>query len=356
MDFDRGSVLESFRLITDRLLSEISSKCSEINSYQRIRWMDTIIDLIVTPGRRKLWKWSDYALVDADVAVIVVKPGDGRLQIPQVLEPAFLAVGHGVRRVVVAINSDQPQDAEVLTNTKEAVLSDLLRIFGESASSIPIVAVDPMSPRSLEALLSSIVRISASSRPFSSSFQLCISSVFQKDDGIVVEGRVRSGTLTTKLPISLVPAGLELRASSIRLGDGSESGSAEAGQLVAIKIDNINKGHVSTGMLLVSDPSIGRSTRLIKIEVSMLNNKHPIRAGFSPVVSILSCHVHANIQSIDDREELALGDMGTLTLSLQKTVYARPFTTADEEYGLGRVILRQENVVIAVGVIRAVLD
>ena len=60
--------LENFRFCVDRLPSEISSKCSEINAYRRINHGQGSVDLIATPGRRNLWKWSDYALVDADVA------------------------------------------------------------------------------------------------------------------------------------------------------------------------------------------------------------------------------------------------------------------------------------------------
>ncbi len=327
-----------------------------MNSYVSVNFDRDILRFIVVPGRRKFWKSVDYALVDSEVAVVVIKPSEKEPVIPALLEPLFCAIGQGMQKLAVVVNDWDGASRDVST-TIEWIKRDLFRLFRDEASSVPVFAVNIFSSESLESFMANLIKLRPSHPVIMTDpFLLCINAVYQKEDGVIVEGRVRSGTLTVGNAIHLEPAGIKLHALSMRLSCSKEHQVVSGGQLVAIKFDGISKNNISTGMILVDRPELARRSRLLRIRVHMVNNKHPIRAGFSPVVSILSYHIHAKIVSIDGSEELKLGDTSELVLSLQKTAYVRPYTVDSAECGLGRIVLRQENVIIAVGIIREILD
>jgi translation elongation factor EF-1alpha len=342
---------EGCRCITDQLKSEVVGGFSERSSYIAIETAGTRCQLISIPGRRKYWKWSDCALCDSDIAVIVVKSSKTDLRVSELLEPLFVSFAQGVERFLVVINLFGKETESDIDFTKDCVKRDLQRVFGARTGTIPILAIDPYKEASICSFLEVIEQQQKIPREIGGPFQMSINSIFQKDDSVILQGKVRSGRVRLNDQLYLEPPGLQVYVESIRQMSGLDVEDAEAGQLVALKIPGLSKSHVSTGMMLVGDRSIGKGTRLIKVEVEMVNNKHPIRSGFSPVVSILSCQSHGKIVDISSgsKEELFLGDRAILTLSLQKTVFIR--TSCYD-----RVVLRQENVVIAIGLVRGILD
>ena len=336
------------RLTVDRLPCEIASGSSERSFTAPINFDGHSFAITAVPGSRKFWKWSDYALCDANISVIVIKASKGDLGIPDLLELLFQAVGHGIERFVVIINLFGGETDEDLESTRKHIQADLVRTFGPIAETVPILTIDPLRPNDLQALFKVLLSLPPIIYDSDAPFQLSVNSVMQKDDAVIVEGKVRSGSVCRGGAVFLEPPGLRLKVDSMRSVDGQDILVASAGHSVALRIPGILKSHVSTGMMLVGSRCVGKPTRLVRVEVCMVNNKYPIRCGFSPVVSILSCQTLANITA-SDKDELLLGDTGTVTLSFQKTIFVRSNC-------IERMVFRQENVVIAIGVVREILD
>jgi translation elongation factor EF-1alpha len=329
------------------------SGLNEANSHHIISSPRKSIHAITTPGRRKFWKWSDFALSEADVAVVVVKGGARTVSIEALLEPLFLTLGHGCDNAFVVIN--EMHECSNICGTESHIRRDISRIFGPTVDRIPIQTVDISSSESIRSLFDRLAEVQAIENLGTAGVFVSITSIFQREGFVIVEGKIRSGKINKGDELFLMPSGLSLRADSLRRSDGDESNVASSGELVALKFTGICKSHIAAGMILVSDPSMGRSTRLVKVELSFVNNKLPIRSGFSPMITFMACHVHGKIMSME-KEPAEIGDKTMAVLSLQKTVLTAPFSVECGIKGLGRLILRQENVVIAVGVVRSILD
>lgn len=339
--------------LTHRLKSERCSGLNEANSHHLISTPTKALQAITTPGRRKFWKWSDFALSEADVAVVVVKGGASTVSIEALLEPLFLALGHGCDNTFVVINA-MPESSNICA-TESLVRRDISRIFGPKVDRVPIQTVDISSSESVRSLFDRLADFQATENLTTAGVFASITNIFQREGFVIVEGKVRSGKINKGDELFLMPSGLSLRAESIRRFDGDEAVVVSSGELVALKFTGICKSHIAAGMILVSDPSMGRPTRLVNVELSLVNNKLPIRAGFSPMITFMACHVHGKIISME-KEPAEMGDKTMAVLSLQKTVFTAPFSVDCGIKGLGRLILRQENVVIAVGVVRSILD
>jgi GTPase len=342
--------------ITHRLPREFATEISETASYHTIGRETGSIELVVAPGTRKLWKWSDYALTDADIAAVVVRPDISSVPVEDLLEPLFLALGHGIESIAVILNLSSNTPQPKITETELVIKEDLHRVFGGSHE-VPILRVNLNERSSLLALERDVWALHYPARNTSEPPFMCVNGVFQKENFVVIEGKLRVGTVNRGDKLFLMPAGLELVVAAVRNSRGVEVEKATAGELVALRFDGISKSHIPAGMVLVGDICVGKSTRRIRAQVSFVNNKFPIKVGFSPVLSLLSCQVHGNITEIHgDLTELTLGSNAEITISLQKTVFTAPYSVTSPIRGLGRIVLRQENVVIGIGVVRAVLD
>ena len=343
--------------ITHRLPRELETGISETASYHHLVSSRCSLELVVTAGARKLWKWSDYALTDADVAAVVVRPDTSSLAVEDLLEPLFLALGHGIESMAVILNLNSNTSQSKIAETELLIKEDLHRVFRDVETTVPILRVVFNDQPSLLALERDLMALRYPPRNSSEPPFLCVNGVFQKEDFVVIEGKLRVGTVNRGDRLVLMPAGLELTIVTVRNSKGEEKERASAGELIALRFNGISKSHISAGMVLVGDPSVGISTRRIRAQVSFVNNKYPIKVGFSPVLSLLSCQVHGNITEIHgDVTELVLGSTAEITISLQKTVFTAPYSVTSPIRGLGRIVLRQENVVIGIGVVRAVLD
>ena len=325
-----------------------------MNSHHVISSSSGSVHVIAVPGRRKFWKWSDFALSEADVAVIVVKSGTNNVNIEEFLEPLFLSLGLGCENVLVVINASGANSVE--NNATEVIIKrDISRVFGSIVDRVPIQTVDVSSAESVRSLFDRLAEYKGQQGSNKSEVFIPITSIFQREGFVIVEGKVLCGRVTKGDELFLMPSGLSLRVESIQLPNGIDSENGTAGALVALKFSGISKAHIATGMILVSDPSVGRPTRLLRVELSFVNNRFPIRSGFSPMISFMSSHVHGKIASME-KDPAEIGDNTIGVLSLQKTVFTAPYSAAGEIQGLGRLVLRQENVVIAVGVVRDILD
>ena len=316
------------------------------------------IEFVVAPGKRKFWKWSDYALADADEVVIVVRPSpDGVVSVSSLIEPLVHALSFGLANITIVLNNMDQLPIECMQSCEAVVRDDIRRIFPqEVAEAVPILSVSVSDRQSLQRLLTHAQSIPEPVRDAQSPFQLCINSVHSKSDSLILGGKILRGSVSVGSTVYLMPPAIPVTVESVFIADHQSVESASAGRVVGIKISGLSRNHLSVGMVLVADVSVGKPTRLIRAKVNFFNLKQPVKAGFSPVINIMANHIHCKMTTIEgERESVSLGDSATVTLALSKTAFAQIYDSANP-MPFSRLALRQENVVIGVGVIVDILD
>lgn len=321
-------------------------------------------NILVSPGKRQYWKWLDFSLSDADAVLVVLKVSvEGSVSIPALIEPLFHVLAFGIKNVALVLNNMAGLSQAHLQAYRAAVVSDLERMLGNTeAKSIPIIVASVQLPGSIASLRQYVTLLREPVRDPLSGIQISINAIHTKGDYLILGGKLRSGTVTVGDELLLMPPAVPLKVESLCISGNRSVDSASAGRIVGIRVSGIRKNHVSTGMVLVSRKmNNGRSTRLVEAEVNLFNCKRPMRVGFAPVVNILSCQIQSKVTRITDSitgaalDSLALGQTGLVTLSFSKSVWASVFDVSGPS-DFSRLSLRQENVVIGVGVIRSILD
>ena len=336
-----------YREMCDVVQSERENKSSEMTCYRSLEDSSGETEIVVCPGRRKFWKWLDYGCADADFALVVVrvKEESGDLQISELIEPVGHCLSMGVRLAGIVVNDCDSLGKEKISACRVAVEDDLRRFFTE----IPPIHVFSPKQECTTHLLSCVMSLPVPQRNADSAFELSINSIFDRGDSVILGGKVRKGQIRIGDVVYLMPGRLKLRIASIQISKGRGVDVASAGRVVAVRVEGVSKNQVSTGMALVGDISIGKETRLLRAKMSFFNAKHAIRIGFSPVVSILACQAHAKITEIDGGASISLGETVNVTVALAKTVFAQTSGS------FSRIVFRQANCVIAVGVISEIL-
>ena len=313
---------------------------SERSEYYIMNSPEKCIELIVAPGRRKYWKWSDYALADADSALIFVSPTD-ILPIASLIEPMCHLLSFDVNFAGIVINITNASPAAI-DHIRNEIGSDLVRF---NRSDIPIFTFsesDSESIANISKYLSGHLPVPV--RRFSDPFSLSITRVHGKGSCTFVEGKILTGSLSVDDWVRVMPSGLSLRVQSICTNDLQSQARASAGQLIGICLADIDSKYIEKGMVLLTGDD-GEATRSISVKLNVFNASFPINVGFSPMISVLGCHVHGRVFHME--RPLFLGETGVVHIKLNKAVYVKKSLASR----LSRVTLRQENVIVAVGVI-----
>lgn len=343
-----------YRELCDSIASERLNGHSEQNCCRSVEIESSEAELIVIPGKRKFWKWHDYGCADADASMIVVRVREGgTLDIIELIEPISHSLAMGTKVAGVILNNFEGFSPETVMKCRLEVVADLERLFSSAATHETLI-FEVSNTRPCTDLLRYMMRIPVPERDEVSPFEMSINSIFDKGDSVILGGKIRRGHLSVGQKVFLMPGRVELKISSIRISRERDVTRVSAGRVIAVLIQGgLSRRQVSVGMALVGDVGMGKETRLVRAEMSFFNNKHAIRAGFSPVVSILACQAHGKIVSVESKEEINLGDTAILTVGFSKTVFVQSHSLKSS---FSRIVFRHSNAVIAVGVIREILD
>jgi translation elongation factor EF-1alpha len=348
----------TYRCLTDRLPAEMSHGHSE-------RWSIVSIahdsnerrDLIIVPGKRQFWKWTDFGLTDSDTVCIILPPTTDDIPINHLIEPIAHALSFGVSLGAIIVHFKDLIDPSTFEIISGNIKKDLRKVFDpKTAETIPIWSTSLASVESIDSLCNNLRTIPGPTRKAEGSIQVSITTIHEKDGSLILGGKIREGSLKLGDRLFLMPANIPVHVEEISVGGRTSTPLASAGDVAGIRVCGLDRRNVSTGMVLVSDPSIGSKTRRVRVEVNLFNLKHPMKAGFCPMVCILACQVHSRVIEIEgEKQELRLGDTAVVKLEMTKAIYAQVFSPI-ENRPFSRLVFRQENVVIAVGVIREFLD
>ena len=350
---------ERFRYVADKTASERSSKSSEMNSYISMYDEDETLrcELVVIPGRRKYWKWVDYGIADSSNAIIVIRPRLGDSSPSDLIVWLALMLVHRIRIVSIVLNNIDGLADDEVDEFERCIRKDFSSLITDGSVECRIIRLcaDP-TPTELSVLRDHSLCFTKPTITHSSPFSLSINAVHAKEGKVIVAGKVLGGSVSLNDPLVLLPPRIPVRVSSIHVTDGQNACTASAGQVVGIKIEGISRDHIETGMILCKDEAklSGQSTRSFVADVNFFNLKFPAREGFCPVLSINCFQTLAKISKMD-KPVANLGDTVACTFSLNKTAFVQVFQKQSPS-PCSTIVLRQENVVIGVGVVRAVSD
>ena len=316
---------------------------SEQSEYFVIKLESKCLEIAVAPGQRKFWKWVDFCLSDSDSAILVVAPVSGSFPICSIIEPLVHMIAYGVVCAGIAVNISACPDCD-LDSVISEIRSDYFRVFGTSDALcvLPFSFDDLNSIRSIGLFLGDLPR---PKRTVNSTFAMSVTSVHSRKDCVLLGGKVLEGSVSVGDSVFLLPSAIPLVVSSVRVAE-CDVDKALCGSIVGIRFEGIPRSFVSTGMVL-SARSVS-CTRKIAVHVNFFNTNFQIKLGFSPMISILGCHVHGRIVHIE--RECALGDSTVVHVSLNKAV------CVGTNNRLMRITMRQENILVGVGIITEILD
>ena len=349
---------DEIRCVADKTKSEQSSKLSDRNSYIAINHNDEpdpICELVVIPGRRKFWKWVDFGFADAEKAIVVTRPRSGETVPQDVIVWLALALLHDMKDVLIIINNFENLPEEEVDEFEKNIRTDVARIVTDDSVTCTILRL-PSQPTSDDLHpLHTFLPTPPRNQP-NCHFHMSINLIHAREGSVIVGGKILGGTVSTDdSSLMLLPSRIPLKATSIHTVGNRSVSRASSGEVVGIFLDNLSHEHVETGMIIAkSDEDLdGTSTRSFTADVNFFNTKFIINQNFCPVLSIHCFQTLAKIVSI--HKPAHIGDCVRCTFSLNKTAFVQVFdSTKNRPYS--RIILRQENIVIALGVIREVVS
>ena len=331
-----------------------------MNSY--ITLSDPISDrivgeLVVIPGRRKFWKWVDFGFTDSDRAVIVTKVKPSGSAPIDLIVWLTLALLHNITDILIVVNNIDDQAESVVQEFESCIRRDFASVITDNSIRCNLVRLSPQPTDSETTFFEE--KFKALCEPIAtpkedSPFHLSINSIHCKDDSVIVGGKILGGSIKVDEILTLLPAGITLEATSLHVVNNTSVVSASIGEVVGLKLDGISREHIETGMILCKNPSDlnGTTTRSFVADVNFFNTKFPIKEGFCPAISIHCYQTLAKIVGMD-KSIASLGDTVRCSFSLNKTAFVQVHASG-KVLPFSRVVLRQENIVIGVGVIRGV--
>ena len=185
-----------------------------------------------------------------------------------------------------------------------------------------------------------------------------------KSIGTVITGRVESGILNKGMQLTVAPQGLTTVAKSIEMHCEAVT-AALPGDTVGINLKNVPVKDIHRGDVISdskNDPA--RQATDFKAKVIILNHPGQIQPGYSPVVDCHNAHVVCKFQELlkkidrrsgaeleDNPSQLRAGDAALVRLVPLKPMCVE---TVTEYPPLGRLAVRDNKKIVAVGVIKEV--
>ncbi len=370
------------------LTSDIALKPFETEKY---RFM--IID---APGHRDFVKNMIRGAAQADVCILFVsaapsdlkagiKIGDDQIPGGQTREHAILASVLGIEQVIIAINKmDLVKYEEQSYRTAVKTVSNLLKeIKSPWVSKLADILFVPISGLEGEnlcspsskmpwwssgSLLDALNNLNPPSIRSDYSLRFIVQDAYEMPGmGTVLDGRVLSGRITSNAKVSILPMNEDGLVKDLWLDeDEGVTTEAIAGDHVTLTIRGVDKENLYAGIVLSSPNDLPSVPSKIVSRILLLDSGKMIIPGtllalhcgtaqvsarISKILAIERMHPkHKKVKrEIDGRITIAFpGELIEVEIETLESIVAEPYK---KNPALGRVVLRDMGVTIAVGVI-----
>jgi len=332
----------------------------------------TILD---APGHRSFVPNMIGGTSQADIAVLVISARKGEFETGferggQTREHAVLAKVAGVQRLVVLINKMDDTTvewSEKRYNQCKDKLKPFLKKIGFQDKSVHVMPCSGFTGANLKEgqpdkhpyytglpfipYLDSLPKIE---RSLTGPVRIPILDRY-KDMGVLVLGKLESGTVQKQQQLILQPNKKKVKIGSI-LANDIEVESAVAGENVKLRLDGVDEDEISKGFVLCSINDLCNASSSFIAQIHIVEYKSIISNGFNAVI-----HLHSCVEEVTIKDIIYLVDKkGKRTKAVyvkqDQTCIARittPGPVCVEKFAdfprMARFVLRAENITIAIG-------
>jgi len=394
MQLGRSNLLYAFLL--DKHKAERERGISIHGSFSFFESSNHNFTMIDTPGHKDFVKHMISTTSQADVAILVISAAPGEFEWSfgtdgSIREQVLVAFTLGIKQIVVCVNKmgyrgwgrdDRDQWSEARFNDIKTKLGSYLQKVGYDPEKIPFIPISGLNGENLferinnpllshwyqgPCLLEALDTLETPKRSIERPFRMPIYDVYEVYGiGTVVTGTVQTGTLKVGMEVTFGHKN-EFSAQAISL-QVFKNNVTEAipGDNIGINIKGFDLKDFKRGDIigeLIRDPPKIREEFTAKIMV--LNHPNQINKGYAPVVychtAHVSCIFEELITKMTDKEErieknpeyLKTGDCALVRMKPMKPFCVETY----EDYpALGRIIIRDSRIIIAVGVIKSVVQ
>lgn len=354
---------------------------STIQQFSSSSFSYTAID---TPGCLDYSKnmLSTTALADIAILVVAAVPGEfeAGIESGRTRELALCCFTMGIKNIVVLVTKMDDPSVEYSSSRFEEVrktVSAFLKEVGYKTKEAPIIPVsgllgDNLSTKSSAmswyegaSAVESLDSCGPINRPAEKPLRLPVLKVHDiADAGMVIVGRVETGTLKVGMKLVFSPTGQTAEVESIRKGAQSIT-EAKGGEVVGASLGGVPAGSIRRGMVASSgsnDPAADAESFLAQIVV--LHHPGEIRQGYCPQIAVgtaqVPCEFEELLSKIDRKtgkeieknpESVKTGEVLTAMMRPRLPVCVEPFSAYPT---LGRFAVRDHQKTVAVGVVKEV--
>ena len=377
---------ESFKYawIMDRLHKERERGISINSSSYHFQTENRKFTFTDCPGQRDFIKTMVNAASLADAALLVVSAETSEFQTGlsnqgQTREHARLAWALGIKQILVVVNK---MDCNLVNYSESQFheitmrVLDLLAKIGYNPENIPVIPVsgwvgdnllepsENMSWWQGPTLLEAINSLEVPKIPVDKPLRMPVQDICKIGGlGTVVVGRIYSGVLSRGMLVSIAPINIVTEVLSIEK-NYEQLEQATAGDIVGfnanISVREIRRGFVVSDVSV--DPALQCNTFTALIII--LNHPSTISPGYVPVISChnanVACKLTKILAKVDEKTGIVLeSNPQFLKASDTALVEMQPVKpmcveTFDAYPGMGRILVRDMQTTIAVGVIKSV--
>jgi len=186
-----------------------------------------------------------------------------------------------------------------------------------------------------------------------------------KDMGVIVLGKLESGTVTKLQQLVLQPNRRKVKVGAI-LRNEVEVDMAVAGENVKLRLDGIEDDEISKGFVLCSADKLCSASAVFDAQITIIQYKSIITSGFKAIMHLHSCVEEVTIEKLICEIDRKTKEKKKLVLPCVKqdqTIIARLRTsgavcveTFKNFPKMARLAIRDENITIAIGVVLKIIE
>lgn len=348
----------------------------------------TILD---APGHKNYVPHMIGGASQADIGILVISARRGEFETGfvrggQTREHALLAKTSGVKQMVVLvnklddatiINEDKTWNKERFFNIKKE-LEPYMRQVGWNPKGLKWIPVSGITGQNLkvkvdsetcpwyegESLLDTLENSRPPERLLTGPVKMPISEK-HKEMGTMVMGKLESGVIQLNDKLVMMPNETKVSVDALML-EGSTAQAAEPGDVVRLRLKGIEEEDIRVGMVLCSPQNLVSYTDNFIARLVILEHKSIICAGYTAVM-----HIHSAVVEFKIKKLLAELDRKTgkpvkknpkyvkpkmqcvARLETASKICVEPYTVFPQ---LGRFMIRDEGITIAVGTVMKLSD
>ena len=306
---------------TDRLIEE---QKRGITIDLGFTWFDmndgTRCGIIDVPGHEKFINNMVAGVVGMDLVLMVVAADEGIM--PQTKEHLDILELLGIEKTILVFNKCDLVDEEWMEMMEEDTKEQLKGTIMENAPVARISAVTGQGLDELKEMILDMVKNKVEAKDINSIPRLPIDRVFTLPGfGTIVTGTLLSGSISKGETLDIFPVGRSTRIRSIQVHETPQE-KCEAGQRVALNLQNIKKDEIWRGCVLAPANSM-ENTTLMDVNLTVLkDSKRTVRNRerfhlFTGTSEILCRAI------LLDKQELKPGETGLAQLLCEEEIVVK---------------------------------